>query len=150
MKTRDLLTLSARLVVGGILIYAGASKSASPAEEFALIIDAYNVIPTAMTLPMAGLLPWLELLVGWALVLGVGGRAVVSVAGAMFALFLTALLSVVARGIALPNCGCFGDAMHFTPVQALLFDSTMLALCWAAYRGGSGPASLDSWSERGL
>jgi hypothetical protein len=149
MKTRDLLSLAARVIVGAILIYAGASKAAAPAEEFALVIDAYAVIPTSLTLPMAGLLPWVELLVGWALLLGVGGRAASSAAGAMFGLFLAALGSVLARGIAIPNCGCFGDAMHFTPAQAMIFDSTMLALCWTAYRGGSGPLSLDGWSERG-
>jgi uncharacterized membrane protein YphA (DoxX/SURF4 family) len=149
MKTRDMLSLAARVIVGAVLIYAGASKAAAPAEEFALVIDAYAVIPTSLTLPMAGLLPWVELIMGWALLLGVGGRAPSSVVGSMFGLFLAALGSVVVRGIPLPNCGCFGDAMHFTPVQAMIFDSTMLALCWAAYRGGSGPLSLDAWSERG-
>jgi len=150
MKPRDMLSLAARLLVGAVLVYAGASKASAPAEEFALVIDSYNFIPTSMALPMAGLLPWLELAVGWALILGVSGRAAASAAGVMFGLFLTALGSVVARGIPLPNCGCFGDAMHFTPGQAFLFDSAMLALCWTAYRGGSGPLSLDSWSERGL
>ena len=149
MKPRDWASLAARLIVGGVLVYAGASKASAPAEEFALVIDSYSVVPTGMALPLAGLLPWLELLVGWALVLGVSAKAAASAAGVMFGLFLTALGSVVARGIPLPNCGCFGDAMHFTPVQALFFDSTMLALCWTAYRGGSGPLSLDSWSERG-
>ena len=68
----------------------------------------------------------------------------------MFGLFLAALGAGVARGIPIPNCGCFGDAMHFTPVQALLFDTLMGALSWTAFRGGAGPASLDSWSQRGL
>ena len=149
MKPKDLLSLAARVIVGAVLIYAGATKAAAPAEEFALVIDAYAVIPTSLALPMAGLLPWVELIVGWALLLGVGGRAASSAAAVMFGFFLTALGSVVVRGIPLPNCGCFGDAMHFTPAQASIFDSTLLALCWLAYRGGTGALSLDGWSERG-
>ncbi|HEX4047972.1 MAG TPA: MauE/DoxX family redox-associated membrane protein, partial [Elusimicrobiota bacterium] len=107
-------------------------------------------VPLSVALPLAGLLPWLEMLVGWALLLGVETTAASGAALAMFAAFLAALLSVVARGIPIPNCGCFGDAAHFTPLQALLFDSAMGTLSWLSRRAGAGPASLDSWSQRGL
>jgi uncharacterized membrane protein YphA (DoxX/SURF4 family) len=150
MKPRQAAGLAARLLVGAVLIYAGASKAAAPAEEFALVIQSYDVVPLSVALPLAGLLPWLELIVGWALLLGVETTTAAAVATGMFGLFLAALGSVLARGIPIPNCGCFGDAMHFTPLQALLFDSVMGALSWTAYRAGSGPASLDSWSQRGL
>lgn len=150
MKPRQIAGLAARLIVGAVLVYAGASKVSAPAEEFALVIQSYDVVPVSVALPMAGLLPWVELLVGWALLLGVETPAASGAALAMFGVFLTALVSVIARGIPIPNCGCFGDAAHFTPHQALLFDSVMGALSWAAFRSGSGPVSLDSWSQRGL
>lgn len=149
MNPRQAAGLAARLIVGAVLVYAGASKAAAPAEEFALVIQSYDVAPPAAALPLAGLLPWAELTVGWALLLGVETTAAAAAAGAMFGLFLASLGSVVARGIALPSCGCFGDAIHFTLVQALLFDSAMAALCWTAFRAGSGPISLDAWSQRG-
>ena len=151
MNPRQAAGLAARLIVGAVLIYAGATKAAAPAEEFALVIQSYDVVPLSVALPLAGLLPWFEMLVGWALLLGVETTGAAAAACAMFGLFLAALGSVVARGIPIPNCGCFGDAMHFTPVQALGFDSVMAALCWTAFRGDF-PAllSLDSWSERGL
>jgi uncharacterized membrane protein YphA (DoxX/SURF4 family) len=146
MKARPLAALAARLAVGAILVYAGASKAAAPAEEFALVISSYDVVPSSIALPMAGLLPWAELMLGWALILGVEARAAAAAAGGMFGLFLAALASVVARGIRLPNCGCFGDAVHFTPPQAFMLDSLMCALSWTAFRG---PAawSLDGWSR---
>lgn len=152
MTPRQAAGLAARVIVGAVLIYAGATKAAAPAEEFALVIQSYSVpgLPLSMILPLAGLLPWLEMLVGWALLLGVETTAAAAAAGAMFALFLAALGSVLARGIPIPNCGCFGDAMHFTPLQALLFDSVMGALSWTAFRFGAGPISLDGWSQRGL
>jgi hypothetical protein len=57
---------------------------------------------------------------------------------------------VLLRGIPIPNCGCFGDAMHFTPAHAFAFDALLTALSWLVFVSGSGPLSLDSWSQRGL
>lgn len=150
MKPRQIAGLAARLIVGAVLVYAGASKAAAPAEEFALVIQSYDVVPLSVALPLAGLLPWLEMIVGWALLLGVETTAASGAALGLFGVFLSVLLSVVARGIPIPNCGCFGDAAHFTPPQAMLFDCAMGALSWLSLRAGAGPASLDSWSQRGL
>jgi uncharacterized membrane protein YphA (DoxX/SURF4 family) len=115
-----------------------------------LVIGAYDLVPSSVALPMAGLLPWLELLVGWALVLGVEARAASAVAGTMTAVFLAAIGSVLVRGIQIPNCGCFGEGMHFTPAHAFVFDSLMAALCWMAFTAEPDPFSLDSWTQRGL
>lgn len=150
MTHRQHAALAARLTVGAALIYAGASKAAGPAEDFAYILSAYDVLPRDFTLPAAAVLPWLELLVGWALVLGVGTRQAAACAGGLFACFLAAVSSTLLRGIPLPNCGCFGETIHLSPAQALIMDFLLTGLCWLAYRDGPGPASLDSWTERGL
>lgn len=150
MKRPAWLGLAARLLVGAVLIYAGASKASAPAEEFALVIGSYDLVPIGLTLPLAGLLPWLEVLVGWALVLGVDTRAAAVTAGAMTSVFLIAIASVILRGIPIPNCGCFGDSMHFSPAHAFLFDTVLTALCWTAFKAEPHPWSLDSWTKRGL
>jgi uncharacterized membrane protein YphA (DoxX/SURF4 family) len=149
MKPRAIVALACRVLIGAVLVYAGASKAAAPAEEFALVIGAYDVVPSSVALPLAGLLPWVELLVGWALLLGVEVRAASAAAGLMTGVFLAAIGSVLVRGIPIPNCGCFGDAMHFTPAHAFFFDSLMAAACWMIFTGGTDPFSLDSWSQRG-
>lgn len=150
MKPRAIVAMAGRVFIGAVLVYAGASKAAAPAEEFALVIGAYDLAPTALALPLAGLLPWLELVVGWALLLGVESRAASAAAGAMTAVFLGAIGSVLIRGIPIPNCGCFGEAMHFTPSHALVFDSLLAALCWIVFTAEPDPLSLDSWANRGL
>jgi uncharacterized membrane protein YphA (DoxX/SURF4 family) len=149
MKPRDIWGLAARVIVGAVLIYAGAAKTAVPAEEFANVILAYSVLPADMALPLAAFLPWIELLVGWALLLGVETKLASAFGGVMFSTFLLALGHAVAAKIPLPNCGCFGDAIHLTPSQGLMFDSTLLALCVLCWRSGSGPVSLDAWTARG-
>lgn len=141
--------LAARLIVGAVLVAAGATKAAGPAEEFALVIGSYAVLPRDMVLSMAAFLPWAEMLIGWSMILGVRPRAAAGAAGALFAGFLFALISVQARGIQLPNCGCLGDLVHFTPIQALIFDSGLSVLCFLAWKAGPSAWSLDSWADAG-
>jgi uncharacterized membrane protein YphA (DoxX/SURF4 family) len=152
MSAKDLphsYGVAARLIVGAVLVYAGATKAAGPAEEFALVIGAYQVLPKDMLLSMAAFLPWVELLLGWALILGAERRAAAAGAGVLFGGFLLALLSVIARGIELPNCGCFGDGVHFTPPQALLFDLALVSLCFVSWKAGDSKLSLDSLTRPG-
>lgn len=141
--------LAARVLVGAVLVYAGATKAAGPSEEFALVIGSYDVLPREMVLTAATFLPWVEMLIGWSLILGLKLRAAAVAAGAMFASFLFALILVQAKGIQLPNCGCLGDAVHFTPLQAMLFDTCLSALCWLTWKSAPARLSLDSWAEGG-
>lgn len=141
--------LAARVIVGAVLVYAGATKAAGPAEEFAIVIGSYDLLPRDMVLTAATFLPWVELLLGWSLLLGLRLREAAVGCGALFAAFLLALASAQLKGIQLPNCGCFGDAVHFTPPQALLFDVCMTALCWLAWKSAPSRWSLDSWTEGG-
>jgi uncharacterized membrane protein YphA (DoxX/SURF4 family) len=141
--------LAARVLVGAVLVYAGATKAAGPAEEFAIVVGSYDLLPRDMVLTAATFLPWVEMLIGWSLILGFKLRATAAAAGALFAAFLCGLISVQAKGIQLPNCGCFGDAVHFTPIQALLFDTCLAVGCWLAWRSAPAPLSLDSWAEGG-
>ena len=149
MTNRQKVALAARLIVGAVLIYAGASKAAGPVEEFAYVISAYDILPKDFVLPAAALMPWIELLVGWALLLGVQTRLAAAASGALFAAFLTTVGGTLLKGIALPNCGCFGDAVHLSPAQAFAMDLVLAGLCWYAYRESENPASLDSWVEAG-
>ncbi len=141
--------LAARVLVGAVLIYAGATKAAGPSEEFAIVIGSYDLLPKDMILTAAAFLPWVEIVLGWSLLLGLRLRVSAAAAGALFCAFLLALASVQLKGIQLPNCGCFGDAVHFTPLQALLFDSGLLALCGLAWKSAPAAMSLDSWVEGG-
>ncbi len=138
---------AARVLVGTVLVYAGAVKAAGPSEEFAIVIGSYDVLPHDMVLTAATFLPWVELLLGWSLIFGLRLRAAAAAAAALFAAFLCALLSVQLKGIQLPNCGCFGDAMHFTPRQAFFVDSGLAALCWLSWKSAPARLSLDTWCD---
>ncbi len=141
--------LIARLLIGGTLIVAGASKLAAPPQEFAVVIESYELVSTDAAETMAALMPWAELVLGFALVLGYFTPYASSFAGAMFVAFIGAILSTKARGIELPNCGCFGGSFHPKPLVTAGMDLVLLAACAAAFRHGAAILSLDKWAGDG-
>lgn len=139
--------LAARLILGGVLIFAGASKTAGPTEEFAVVIESYDVLPTDASQTAAAFLPWLELALGYALVFGWLTKPAAGAAGALLAAFLLAMLSTKARGIELPNCGCFGAGFHAPLWVTMSMDALLLAGAFAAFKGGASLLSLDNWAD---
>ena len=142
------LTVRVQIALGVLFIAAALPKIVDP-PSFAHMIFNYRMVPGGLVNSAALFLPWVELFLGWSLILGLFRKASAAAAGALFASFLFALVSVQAKGIQLPNCGCFGDAIHFTPLQALLFDTCLAVLCWLAWRSEPTRLSLDSWAEGG-
>jgi uncharacterized membrane protein YphA (DoxX/SURF4 family) len=95
-----------RLVLGGIFIVAGASKIGH-AAEFAQQIAAFRLLPQLTIAPIAIILPFLEVLLGGYLVIGLFTRIAAWVAAVLLLVFDGAIASAVLRGLSL-SCGCFG------------------------------------------
>lgn len=142
--------LAARVLVGFALVFSGALKAAAPAEEFAIVIENYRLLPDDMTLTFAALMPWLEVFGGLALTLGFYTRLAAAAAMAMLGSFIFALLSTKLRGIELPHCGCFGGGIHLTAWQAIFLDCFLSACAWLSFKYGVLKASLDNWVNAGL
>jgi uncharacterized membrane protein YphA (DoxX/SURF4 family) len=98
--------LAARLVVGGVWIYAGAIKLPDPDQSVAAV-RAYELLPGETAVTVGHLLPVLEVVVGAMLVLGVLVRGAAVVSAVLFVAFIVGIVSVWARGIEI-DCGCFG------------------------------------------
>ena len=98
--------LVARLVVGGVWIYAGALKLPDPDASVAAV-RAYELLPGESAVTVGHLLPILEVVVGAMLVLGVLVRGAAVVSGLLFVAFVVGIVSVWSRGIEI-DCGCFG------------------------------------------
>ena len=99
--------LLARLVVGGIWIWAGLLKVGDPASSVTAV-RAYQLLPYDLAETVGHLLPVLELTVGVVLVLGLVTRVSGAVSALLQVAFIIGISSVWARGISI-NCGCFGD-----------------------------------------
>lgn len=73
---------------------------------FAHMIYNYRLLPGPAINALALVMPWLEMVVGVALILGVWKREAAIVAGILLLVFLVAIGVNLARGHAV-DCGCF-------------------------------------------
>jgi uncharacterized membrane protein YphA (DoxX/SURF4 family) len=93
-----------RSALAAIFVWSGFSKLIDP-QSFAIIIEAYGLIPESLILPAAISIPALELLAGIGLFIDVHG-SLGTIAGLL--IFFAAILGY---GIWLgldADCGCFG------------------------------------------
>lgn len=147
---RDDLTkwwaLAARLLLGGLFMVAGYSKASFPPEAFAASLEAYQLFPEPLLMPIAMVLPWVELLLGAFLVCGYFTRPAAAGLGALLGGFLLSLLSVIVRGLQLDSCGCYGAwGPQLTPHQAFAFDCVLAGLAVMLYLRRDDALSLDRW-----
>jgi putative oxidoreductase len=111
------LLLAARVALGGLFVYAGASKALDPAQ-FAEDIGHYRLLPHALALVLAVYLPWLEIICGGAVLARWRYRGALSLLAALCGIFALALGSAWWRGLDI-ECGCFGHALSSTLPFAL-------------------------------
>jgi uncharacterized membrane protein YphA (DoxX/SURF4 family) len=128
------LTVRCAIVLGILFIVAAWAKIQDP-PAFAQEVFNYALLPAGAVNLLAIFLPWLELLCGVLLFLGVWRRASAATIAAMLLVFIAALSINLARGRAV-DCGCFGmpaavktDAQRFADMRwAIARDVGMLAL----------------------
>jgi uncharacterized membrane protein YphA (DoxX/SURF4 family) len=100
------LVLILRIVLGAIFIVAGGSK-VGHADVFAAQIAGFRLLAPAVIAPIAIALPFLEILLGIYLILGLFTRTAAWAAVILLGIFDLAIASAVVRGMTV-SCGCFG------------------------------------------
>ena len=101
-------SLIGRLVLGVVFIYASLYKIAEPAE-FALSIATYDIMSLWSINLMAITLPWIELLCGGLIIIGLYTRENTLAIGGMLVVFVIAIGVALSRGTDF-SCGCFASA----------------------------------------
>jgi len=102
-----LLPWCARLILGAIFIYAAIDKILHP-EAFAKAVYNYQILPHAFINATAIVLPWLELILGVFLTVGLFREGSVGLATLLLLVFLGAMAFNLARGLNI-ECGCFSS-----------------------------------------
>jgi uncharacterized membrane protein YphA (DoxX/SURF4 family) len=138
--------VAARVLVGGVFLLAGFSKVLLPHAEVVALIQQYTVIPTVITPWLATLLPWLELASGTALIIGFYTTVAAYIIGGQLLMFIALMLIVLALGVPIADCGCFGHlGWSETPLQVLLRDLLLAALLVPVVTRQRDVLSLDAW-----
>lgn len=97
-----------RIVLGFLFILAAIEKIAQP-EEFAKAITNYRLVPNAAVNLFAIVLPWVELLAGLSILVGLLTRGSSLILTFLLGVFIVAIGISLARGLDI-SCGCFGTA----------------------------------------
>jgi len=100
-----LLRFAARLILGGVFIYAGLAKIAAP-SEFARIVVNYQILPETMAVYAAYVLPWFEVALGLFAIMGLGVKKIALALSFLLILFMVAVVIRYGSGLSAP-CGCF-------------------------------------------
>ncbi len=118
-----------RLALGLTFVWAAVDKIIHP-DQFARIIYNYHLLPGEYINVFALLLPWVELLTGVMVILGLWEKAAVVIIAGMLAMFIVALSIAIARGVNI-ECGCFSTTSKAkAPVLDLIIrDAIMLVAC---------------------
>lgn len=118
-----------RVLIGGVFLFAGFSKVILPHAEVVAHIQQYQVVPTWLIPLAATVLPWVEVASGTALLVGWYTTWAAGVIAAQLVSFIGLMVVVLAAGIPIEDCGCFGNlGLPETPLQVLIRDLMMLAL----------------------
>ena len=145
-RVLDVVGLLARLFLGAVLIYAGATKVGHPltAER---AVQAYEIFPMGLAGLIGQALPFVEIVLGVLLVLGLFTRPVAIVSTLLLLAFVAGISQAWARGLTI-DCGCFGGggqvgaAQTRYPQEIARDLGFMVAGVWLVWRPRT-LASLD-------
>lgn len=132
--TMKRLRILPRILVGGIFLYASVEKILYPAS-FAEVIANYDLLPHNLNLLTAFWLPWLEVVLGIALLFGKLIRGSALIATLLMTTFSVAVAISYFRGIDI-SCGCFSvDSNQASNMGlVLLRDGAILIACILALK----------------
>jgi len=95
-----------RVIVGLIFIYSGIIKIIDT-QGFSNSIYNYKLLPDLLINFLAVILPWIELITGLLLLLGITIKENALIINALLIIFIIAIIINLFRGLDI-NCGCFG------------------------------------------
>ncbi|GAA4402279.1 DoxX family membrane protein [Fodinibacter luteus] len=105
-RVKDVVGLVARLFLGVVLIWAGAAKVGKPLTS-ERAVQAYEIFPMDLAGWIGLTLPFVEIVLGVLLVLGLFTRPVAIVSTLLMLAFIVGIAQAWARGLTI-DCGCFG------------------------------------------
>ena len=137
-----------RILIGGVFIFSGFSKLLLPYAEVVALVQQYQVLPGWLVSLTAMGLPWLEVASGTALLIGFYTTPAALLIALQLLSFSTLMGIVLAAGIPIEDCGCFGNlGLPETPLQVLIRDLLMLALLVPVFLRQRDALGLDAWSN---
>ncbi len=131
-KIHPLLVLIMRVLIGLIFIYASYDKILDP-SKFARDISNYHVVPFGLENTIAIILPWLELVIGLGIVLGVCINGNTLICGGLLTLFILLIFQAILRGFNI-DCGCGLKEGEMVGWSKIIENFLFLGACYIVHQ----------------
>ena len=118
--------MACRWILGVTFIYASFYKIVSP-MDFAKILYGYNLFPGVLINLIAIILPFVELISGLSLILGVYPRSAALIINGLLAAFIFILTINIIKGHEF-DCGCFSAGKTGSPKMMVARDAIYLMM----------------------
>ena len=137
------LTVGAGIVVGLIFVTSGIGKLLGQSAFLLNILLPVPLMPTVLATIIADWLPWVELILGVCLIMGVAAQVGALLSTVLVAVFITYNSWMIGNGLGYRPCGCLGvlDKVflgELSTTQSLYIDIGLLILALIIYFGYQG------------
>lgn len=145
---RPLTMFVLRIALAGIFIVAAYGKLLHTGALVATV-ENYNILPLPLARYFAYTLPWIEIIAGIMLLIGLGTRGSALALGLLLVSFIIAIAVNLHRGVSMA-CGCFDlFGMNEKIGSSILFRDILFLLVAAALAYTKDfILSLDTYLER--
>ena len=156
-KKLSTVLLFLRVLLGGLFVFAAYSKMKPPDPDnpmdnpillYSMSVEAFQVLPPQLIEAGTFTIPWVEMLAGIMLILGVWTRPASLVLVGLVGTFMWLIKDALASGNIDLNCGCFGGSALLCPETPLSMchfyqDSVMFGIAIVLLLLGSGRFGLE-------
>lgn len=144
------LVLPVRVLLGALFVVAGYLKISDP-QSFAFAVKGFKILPDHLIVPTAFALPWIEVLAGILLIIGLWTRGGAVVIFLMLLGFTAGQVSVIERGLDV-KCSCFGNLEWpcggAVGTCHLIRNAVLMLMALIAATLGPGPLAIDRHPQR--
>ena len=134
-KIHPVLILIIRFLLGLIFVYASYDKILDPGK-FARDISNYHVVPFGLENTIAIILPWLELIIGLGIIIGVCINASVFISGGLLIVFIILIAQAILRGFNI-DCGCGLKEGEVVGWSKIIENFLFLGACYIVHESKS-------------
>ena len=114
-----------RIFIGLIFVVSGTEKLLSHYQNFLYVIQGYDVVPAPWDEWVARLFPWIELLLGTFMMLGLWTIWMLRGLLVSTTVFVFVVGQALWRNLPIEQCGCFGELISIPLPTILLMDSVL-------------------------
>ncbi|MGL1862030.1 MAG: DoxX family membrane protein [Pseudodesulfovibrio sp.] len=125
------IALGFRLYIGGLFVFAAMYKI-NYAAEFATTIASYQIVPYWAVNALAVFMPWVEIICGGLLILGIRVRSVSTIIAGLLVVFTVAIFINLLRDAPI-SCGCFHTVEDPISWWTILRDVTWIGMTMHIY-----------------